>query len=111
MIGNVEVSKAFDCELSGKIFRYVNDPDPVPKLPTISLIANDYSHVEKQFTAGVGTGAESSAALFAGIVSRSVDGLITGELIDDLWKSISRTVEAHLMSSYHSLIDRLMGKR
>ena len=64
MIGNVEASKAFDRELAGKVFRYVNGPDPVPKLPTMSLIANDYGHVQKEMSTGVGPGASSSAALF-----------------------------------------------
>lgn len=111
MIGNVEASKAFDRELSGKVFRYVNGPDPVPKLPTVSLIANNYGHVEKEVTTGVGPGATSSVELFGQFLSRSVDGVIQGSLIDDVWKSISQTVEAHLMPSYHSLINKLMGRQ
>ena len=111
MIGNVEASKAFDRELAGKIFRYVNGPDPVPKLPTVSLIANDYGHVQKEMSTGVGPGASSSAALFADFLNRSANGVIQGTLVDDVWKAISQTVEAHLMPSYHSMIDRLMGKK
>jgi triacylglycerol lipase len=112
MIGNQEASKAFDRELSGKIFRYVNGPDPVPKLPTVSLVANEFGHVDKEMTAtaGVGPGASSSAALFADFVGRSVNGVIQGTLIDDVWKAISSTVEAHLMPSYHDLIDKLNKK-
>ena len=110
MIGNSEASKAFDRELSGKIFRYVNGPDPVPKLPTVSLVANDYGHVEKEMTAGVGPGAESSLALFSQFVSRSVDGVMQGPLVDDVWKAVSQTVDAHLMPSYHSLIEKMIGK-
>ena len=110
MIGNSEASKAFDRELSGKIFRYVNGPDPVPKLPTVSLVANDYGHVEKEMTAGVGPGAESSLALFSQFVSRSVDGVMQGTLVDDVWKAVSQTVDAHLMPSYHSLIEKMIGK-
>ena len=111
MIGNSAASKAFDRELAGKIFRYVNGPDPVPKLPTVSLVANDYGHVESEVTAGIGPGASSSAALFGQFISHSVDGVIHGTLIDDVWKAITQTVEAHLMPSYHSLIARLMDKK
>jgi len=110
MIGNSEASKAFDRELSGKIFRYVNGPDPVPKLPTVSLVANDFGHVEKEMTSGVGPGAESSLALFSQFVSRSVDGVMQGTLVDDVWKAVSQTVDAHLMPSYHSLIEKMIGK-
>ena len=109
MIGNAEASKAFDKELSGKIYRYVNGPDPVPKLPTISLIANDYGHVLKEVSVGAGPGASSSVELFGQFVSRSVDGVIHGTLVDDVWKAISGTVEAHLMPSYHRLIETLRG--
>lgn len=111
MIGNVAASQSFDKAFRGKIFRYVNAPDPVPKLPTISLIANDYGHVEKEMTMGVGPGARSSAELFTQFVGRSVNGVIQGTLIDDVWKAITQTVEAHFMPSYHKLIDDLMGKK
>ena len=111
MIGNVEASKAFDRELAGKIFRYVNGPDPVPKLPTMSLIANDYGHVNQEMTTGVGPGASSSVALFTQFVSRSANGVIQGTLVDDVWKAVSQTVDAHLMPSYHSMIEMLMGKK
>lgn len=111
MIGNVEASKAFDRELAGKVYRYVNGPDPVPKLPTVSLIANEFGHVDREMTAGVGPGASSSAALFAEFISRSVDGVVQGTLVDDVWKAVTQTVDAHLMPSYHSLIERLSSKK
>ena len=62
-------------------------------------------------TVGVGPGASSSAALFAQFVGRSVDGMIQGTLIDDVWKAVSQTVEAHLMPSYHTLIEKLSEKK
>jgi triacylglycerol lipase len=111
MIGNQETSKAFDRELAGKVFRYVNGPDPVPKLPTMSLMTNDYDHVQQEMTAGVGPGASSSAEMFAQFVGRSVNGVIEGTLIDDVWQAVSKTVEAHLMPSYHTLIEKMAGKK
>ena len=44
MVGNAQAMAAFDKAFPEKIYRYVNDPDPVPKLPTVSLAANDYGH-------------------------------------------------------------------
>ena len=52
MIGNSAATKAFDREFDGKIFRYVNPTDPVPKLPTVSLLANDYGHCLKEMVLG-----------------------------------------------------------
>lgn len=111
MIGNAAASQAFDKTFDGKIYRYVNSPDPVPRLPTISLIANDYGHVQREMTVGVGPGAESSFQLFTQFAGRSVNGLIQGTLIDDVWKAIIQTVEAHFMPSYHNLIDELTRKK
>ena len=44
MIGNEAASQAFGREFPGKIFRYIDLEDLVPHLPTVSLIANAYSH-------------------------------------------------------------------
>src|SRR3954471_24503308 len=35
MVGNKDATAAFDRELKGKIFRYVDTEDPVPQLPTM----------------------------------------------------------------------------
>ena len=44
MIGNEAASKAFEQDFSGKIFRFVNLEDLVPHLPSVSLVANAYTH-------------------------------------------------------------------
>jgi pimeloyl-ACP methyl ester carboxylesterase len=44
MIGNEIASKAFEQEFSGKIYRFVDLEDVVPHLPSVSLIANAYTH-------------------------------------------------------------------
>ena len=48
MIGNDAASHAFGREFAGKIFRYVDLEDLVPHLPTVSLIANAYSHCKSE---------------------------------------------------------------
>ena len=44
MIGNEAASKAFEQDFSGKIFRFVDLEDLVPHLPSVSLVANAYTH-------------------------------------------------------------------
>ncbi|MFO0935385.1 MAG: hypothetical protein U0798_02585 [Gemmataceae bacterium] len=51
MVGN-SVADAFAREYPGQIFRYVNGPDPIPLLPMLSLIANDFSQVDKHMPLG-----------------------------------------------------------
>ena len=48
-----------------------------------------YGHVLTEVTSGVGPGASSSVELFGQFVSRSVDGVIKGTLVDDVWKAIT----------------------
>lgn len=101
MIGNQAACAAIDKEFKGKFFRYVNGSDPVPKLPTMSLIANEFSHVQREIALG------TPADLFKGFASQAVNGLLNASLADDIWKHISGLVNAHLMPSYHDLIGKL----
>ncbi|MGE0606353.1 MAG: hypothetical protein AB7O62_04435 [Pirellulales bacterium] len=105
MIGNVAASKAFDVELKGKIYRVVNGSDPVPKLPTISLIANDYGHVDKEIALGVGPGASSSAEMFGQFAKRTINGMLEGNKINEFWKHLQSVVSSHFMDNYRKLLD------
>lgn len=103
MIGNKDACKAFDKEFKGKISRFVNFSDPVPKLPTISLIANSYGHVEREYLLGD----KDSEDVFKSFLGKAADGILNATLIDDLWKQITGLVNAHLMPSYHGLLEKL----
>jgi hypothetical protein len=105
MVGNADVTKAFDKEFPDKIFRYVNAPDPVPKLPTISLLANDYGHCLKE----VGLGAAAAAESFKELAAKAASGVLHAALIDDLWTYIKGRVGAHAVSSYMELIGAVRG--
>jgi hypothetical protein len=107
MIGNDVVVQAFAREFPDKIFRYVNRPDPVPKLPTISLIANHYGHCGAETLLG-----EAAAALdlFKQMASRTIDGILNASLIEELWKAITQRIDAHSMTNYRNLIAALSPK-
>jgi hypothetical protein len=113
MIGNDEVVKAFAREFPEKIFRYVNKPDPVPKLPTISLIANHYMHcgAETLLEAAVAAGeaADTTVDLFKQMASKTVDGLLNMTLIDDLWTAIVQRIDSHSMVNYRGLVAKMCG--
>jgi hypothetical protein len=101
MVGNETVAKAFDKEFANKIFRYVNTEDPIPKLPTLSLIANQYLHCEREV--GLGAAAEAAAnaaSFFQGFVGKAVDGVLSGKLIEEVWEGIKARIEAHSMTRY-----------
>lgn len=107
MIGNKLATAAYDKEFAGRVFRYVNAPDPVPLLPTISLIANEYVHCQKECFLGESSSPEAALSQFKTFAGRTVNGLLQGTLVNDLWKLVTDRVTAHLMPSYHTLLEKL----
>jgi triacylglycerol lipase len=95
MVGNDTVAKAFDQEFANKIFRYCNTEDPIPKLPTLSLIANQYMHCQREM--GLGAAAAGFLQAFAG---KAADGVISGTLFDDIWKAVKERLDAHSLTTY-----------
>jgi predicted lipase len=104
MIGNKEAIAAIDREFPGKIFRYVNHPDPVPKLPTLSLLANLYEHCQAESLLGV---AAETDDFTKGFLGKTVDGILHGTIIDDVWNAVTQRVAAHSMDNYRGLISKL----
>ena len=116
MVGNAEAVKGIDKALPEKVFRYVGLLDPVPKLPTLSLLANDYTHCLKEISVGGGAatasaGAASSLGFFQEMAVRGVNGLLAGALIEEFWGNVMSRVNAHLMPSYRAGISTLAGPR
>jgi hypothetical protein len=111
MIGNVQAAAAFDRELPDRIFRYVNFPDPVPKLPTISLIANHYGHCGKEILLGAvaatGAATTSVVAYFQEMAGKTADGVLNATLIDDIWNGLHDRLSAHFLDNYQKLIAQL----
>jgi hypothetical protein len=104
MVGNKQVAEAFDREFPGKIFRYVNGPDPVPLLPMISFIANDFVHCEKAVNLGR---AEAAADLFAYLKAAAgevVGGVLSGDIHNRVWGAVKAKLTAHLIPDYRGLI-------
>jgi predicted lipase len=114
MVGNEDTAKAIDREMPDKIFRYVNDEDPIPHLPTVSLVANAYAHCQKETVLGAvaatGQSASSAVALFKQMASKSADGILKGTLIDDVWKGLQERVGAHAMECYRNHLADLFKK-
>jgi hypothetical protein len=111
MVGNKEAASAIDREFPNKVFRYVNYPDPVPKLPTVSLISNHYVHCNKEnlmgAVAAAGTTVGSAVDFFQQMAKKTTDGVLDGTLIDDIWSGVMARVGAHGMDNYKRLVGEL----
>jgi hypothetical protein len=111
MVGNAQATQAIDKAFADKIYRYVGGLDPVPKLPTLSLLANDYVHCLKEVSVGQAAqaAAGSSLAFFQEMAGRGVNGLLSGDLIHEFWANVMKRIDAHLMPSYKTGIAALSG--
>jgi triacylglycerol lipase len=96
MIGNKDAVQAFDSGLKGKIFRYVDPRDPVPQLPTMSLVANEFYHCEQMMCLGE----MAQGSFWKNLAVNSVGGVFTGGGVDAAWKHVMDCVGAHSMTTY-----------
>lgn len=103
MIGNRSACEAFNREFAGTIHRYVNGRDPVPKLPALSLVANEFGHVESEQLLGTDP-ALPLASVLGGIAARAAGGLLSGTLIDEAWQGITAEVNSHFLDRYRQLL-------
>jgi len=108
MIGNNAAAEAYHREFPGKIIRYVDHSDMVPKLPTMSLLSNHYDHVQREIVVG----AESDRAatkLLAAAANQSADGEVNQVVADGLWGELHTGISAHLMGNYISRLSEQLG--
>jgi hypothetical protein len=100
MVGNEAAAQAFQRELPRKIFRYVDSMDIVPRLPTISLIANAYTHCQTEEvlgSSGTADAADAASALQA-LSARSAQASILP--VEALWTCVKDRIAHHMVESY-----------
>ena len=100
MVGNQAVADAINREFAGKIFRYVNGPDPVPLLPMMSLAANEFVHNDKAVSVGPASEAANLVGYMQSAAGGMVEGLYSGDIQGKVWGAVMARVNAHLMPDY-----------
>ncbi len=103
MIGNAAAAEAFQREFPNRIFRYVDIEDPVPLLPTVSLVANAYAHCMNEVRLQ-GPNPKAFAQALGDLGRTAVEGLLNASLVDELWGLLHQRIQAHLIPNY---LDRL----
>ena len=99
MIGNRVACEAINREFAGRIFRYVNGRDPVPKLPTMSLVANEFVHVDAERLVGLDP-VSGLTDLLGVVASKAAGGLLSGTLLDEAWGTLNAEVANHFLDRY-----------
>jgi hypothetical protein len=104
MIGNEVAARAFEQEFAGKVFRYVNLEDPVPLLPSVSLVANTYAHCQSEVSMAALTAAASALDTLKKTAGSAVDRLIDASQIDHLWEVVQGRISAHFIAHYQERV-------
>lgn len=101
MIGNDAAAAAFEREFPGKIYRYVDAGDLVPKLPTISLFSNSYMHCQREVVVGGQTSDSVWQSLSSAAGDAAADaGGLSASLIQSIWSELSKGMPSHMMGNY-----------
>jgi hypothetical protein len=110
MVGNDACVKAFDKQFKDRIYRFVNFEDLVPRLPTVSLIANSYAHCLTEVLVGAAAGATKAAATVFDLVKETgavaKEGPLDASTMERVWGHLKGNISAHDLGSYRSAIDK-----
>jgi pimeloyl-ACP methyl ester carboxylesterase len=112
MIGNAAAASAFETEFPGRIFRFVDSLDLVPKLPMMSLIANEYGHCPAEMLLEAKSASADSAPAGQAISDVAGDvkeGVLSLTLVDNLWALVNKRIAHHMMPNYQSRLSERDG--
>jgi hypothetical protein len=106
MIGNEAAAKAFEQEFAGKIFRYIDLEDVVPHLPSVSLIANAYTHCLTEVSlAATQLAAASGLDALKQAAGTSGDGSVDAAVADQLWEVVKGRIASHMIGTYQARVE------
>ena len=108
MIGNETASKAFEQAFSGKIFRYVDLEDVVPHLPSVSLLANAYTHCLNEVPLSAAQAAMAAAAGLETLKQtcrNNAEGVMDVAMIDQVWGLVKNRIASHMIANYQSRVE------
>lgn len=105
MVGNDVAMAAFEREFAGRILRYVDQPDVVPWLPTLSLVANPFVHCPNEVRLGTGSGPQSAVDVIRDLATGLVDSLLQGQKFQEQLEAlVAQRLKAHDIANYIRLV-------
>ena len=105
MIGNEAAARAFEQEFAGKIFRYIDLEDVVPHLPSVSLVANAYTHCLNEVAMSAAQVAAASGLDALKQAAGSGDGTLDAAVVDQVWEVVKGRIASHMIGSYQARVE------
>ena len=100
MIGNEAAKQAYAKVFPNRIFRFIDERDMVPLLPTVSLLTNEYQHCMAEVLLKAASADAASTGIVQDLAKKTQDGILSATLADELWGRMRSGVECHLMGNY-----------
>jgi hypothetical protein len=107
MVGNQAAAEAYAREFPNKIFRYVDELDVVPLLPSMSLLTNEYGHCLTEVMLKAASAADSATSVLGQIAAKAHEQVMSATIADEVWGKMRSKVDAHLMANYIQQIEKL----
>ncbi len=110
MIGNEAAAKAFEQEFAGKIFRFVDLEDLVPHLPSVSLLANAYTHCQNEVAlsaaqAAAAAGLDAIKQAAGANTAAAAGGGLDPAAIEQVWGLVKNRIASHMIANYQSRVE------
>lgn len=108
MVGNALAVQAVNEALKDRIYRYIDCIDPVPQLPTISLVSNEYCHCDKEMDLGAVEEESTQAAnkQFQEMATEQQGEQVDPPLMERIWGSVRERLGSHSMTNYIKRLTR-----
>lgn len=107
MIGNEAASAAYAKTFPNKVFRFVDERDMVPLLPTVSLFSNEYNHCQMEVLLKAAAASGVATGVMQELAQKTQDGLLNATIVDECWGRLRSGVDCHLMNNYLARIGEL----
>ncbi len=104
MIGNEAAARAFEQEFAGKIFRFIDLEDVVPHLPSVSLVANAYTHCLAEVSLSAAAVAASGLDALKQTAGTG-DGTLDAAMVDQVWEVVKGRIASHMIGTYQARVE------
>lgn len=109
MIGNEAAAAAFEKQFAKKISRYVNFEDPVPLLPSVSLLTNTYVHCPTEVSLRDDPAATSALDSLKQSAGAAADAVLHAGILDNVWNAVQGRIAAHMIDRYLDRVKKQLG--
>src|SRR5262249_794395 len=105
MIGDEAAAREFEQAFQGKTGRYIDLEDVVPHLPSVSLVANAYTHCLNEVSLCAAQVAAASGLDALKQAAGTGDGSLDAAMVDQVWEVVKGRIASHMIGTYQARVE------